>query len=87
MADLIRAIKGENEAEIWKQLARNNVKELINFKSKDKSETPLFCASLKGNYNVVENLLEKGARVNALTSWGALALHAASERGYLKIVR
>lgn len=87
MADLIRAIKGENEAEIWKQLARKNVQELINFKSKDKSETPLFCASSKGNYNVVENLLEKGARVNALTSWGALPLHAASERGHLEIVR
>ena len=43
--------------------------------------TALHLATDKSNYDVMELLLEKGAKVNALDNLGQTALHRAAQQG------
>ena len=51
------------------------------------SETPLQYASELGNLHIVEELIEAGARVNAVTARGRTALHFASLSRHLDVMR
>ena len=50
----------------------------MNATEKDSGVTPLICAVLNGNIDVVKMLLEKGANVNAKSTGGVTALMAES---------
>ena len=43
--------------------------------------TPLHLATDKSNYDVMELLLDKGTKVNALDNLGQTALHRAAQQG------
>lgn len=58
--------------EIWKQLAENGAN--VNFRDLYGvlSETSLIGAIIDNKYDVVEYLLDRGAEINAQTSYGSL---------------
>jgi len=49
--------------------------------------TPLHYASIRGNYDIAEFLIEKGADINSKYNDGWTPLHYASYRGYIEIVK
>ncbi|XP_072027587.1 uncharacterized protein [Amphiura filiformis] len=90
MADLILAIKENRFTDVSRRLAqesKHNLKILINYQDRDSHETMLFCACLKGHLRLAKFLLDRGARVDLRTCWGATPIHAASEKGHADLVR
>jgi ankyrin repeat protein len=49
--------------------------------------SPLHCAALQGNDDMVAFLLDMGAKENAVTADGRTALHLATERGHRKCIK
>ena len=90
MADLIVAIKENRFTDVSRRLAQEskpNLKVLINYQDRDSHETMLFCVCLKGHLRLAKFLLDRGARVDLQTCWGATPIHAASEKGHTDLVR
>ncbi len=90
MADLILAIKENRFTDVSRRLAqesKHNLKVLVNYQDRDSHETMLFCACLKGHLRLAKFLLDRGARVDLRTCWGATPIHAASEKGHVDLVR
>ena len=59
----------------------------VDINSKCDNLTPLMCASLNGNYRIVEYLIEKGVDINAKGDCSWTALMYASWNNRLEIVK
>nr|XP_054751401.1 ankyrin repeat domain-containing protein 6-like [Lytechinus pictus] len=88
MNSLLLAVKANDVSEIQRLLLFSPIcRKLVNYQAPQNHETPIFVASVRGYTGVVHWLLNRGARVDVTTSWGATALHAAAERGHDSIVK
>lgn len=83
MNSLLLAVKANDVEAIQRLLTYSpSCRKLVNYQAPNNHETPLFVACVRGYTGVVRWLLNRGARVDVTTSWGATALHAAAERGH-----
>lgn len=88
MNSLLLAVQANDVGEIQRLLTFSPIcRKLVNYQAPQSHETPLFVASVRGYTGVVRWLLNRGARVDVTTSWGASGLHAAAERGHDSIIK
>jgi ankyrin repeat protein len=69
--------------------ARRLIEQGSNINGQDNSLglSPLHCAALRGNDEMIAFLLDSGAKENAVSADGKTALHLATERGYRKCMK
>lgn len=90
MADLIVAIKESRFSDVSRRLnqeSKANLKVLVNYQDRESHESLLFCVCIKGHLRLAKFLLDRGARADLRTCWGAAPIHAASEKGHEEIIR
>lgn len=94
-ANLIRAIKNDNEAECRRILETecvdihkkdSEIPELKNEPYYIRRSSPIIIACDVGNYNIVEMLLENGANINDTSECGLTPLMKASLYNYTNII-
>lgn len=85
----VSELTSDSETEENEELSerRNRrAKKGLNERRNEKGETPLHRACIEGNINEVENLIEKGHKINPRDNCGWLPIHEASNHGFAEIV-